>query len=172
MLKKLLIVFTFTLTYFFTGCAGRYGIPHHTVHQISEYQHLYIATARSVKLKPLTHAVASQGTFIAGEVVDLGVPKIERVGGSSQYGYYGSFHKYCILHVPIHDTSSPNEITQKIVGIHFLYPEPADHHISEGDLIVIKASSQVPDRENLIFRADFVRNLSTDWRTYKLPLTE
>ena len=171
MFRKLLVNVVIMLTFYFTGCAGRYGIPHHTAHQISRYQHLYTATAKSIEVNPILLSVFEhpKGAFIAGKVASLGVPKIERVGGKSEYGYYGSFHKYCVMTVSIRHQRETTEVS---MGIQFLYPEPADHHLSVGDLIVVKISSQVPHRESIILRGDFVRNISQDWKTYKLPLTK
>ena len=148
------------------------GIPLHTAYNISQYQHLYTANAKSVEIKPISYTVIEKGAFIGGKVAYLGVPKVDWVGGDSQYGYADSFHKYCIMTVTVLDSENPGKTIEFPAGILFWYPEPANQDISEGDLIVIKISSQVPHRESIMFRADFVRNLSQDWKTYKLPLTQ
>ena len=166
MFRKLLIGAAIMLTGYFTGCiTGRYGIPHHTAYQISQYQHLYTATEKSVKRK-LISANLAKDQFVVGEIAFLGTPEIERGG------VIRTIRTSCGLNVYFSDVSISTKIVDVPIGILFRYPEPEDHHISVGDLIVVKLDRHIPNRRSVLFHADFVRNLSMDWRTYKLPLTK
>ena len=167
MFRKLLFGATIMLTCYFTGCAGRYGIPHHTSYQLSEYQHLYTATQKSVERK-LISANLSKGRFVVGKIVTLGTPEIE------EGGYIRTVYETCTLSVYYVDKSVSAEagVVEIPMGISFYYPTPQTHHISEGDLIVVKLGRHIPNREYIFFYCNYVRNLSTGWRRYELPLTQ
>ncbi len=152
------VVLSIVFICYSTGCAIT------PKYQLSEYQHLFTATSEAVKRKPIP-ANLEKGAFVVGKIVKLDIPDVG-------YDYITETahmeHWWCDLSIYYPSVDDEGVIKVLFSGIR----QPRDYEVAVGSLIIVRMRSWIPDRvvKNM-FRVEYVRNLSFDWSSYRLPLT-
>ena len=159
---KLFTILLFLLI-FITHLAGCVG--YHTM-SVAQYKHLYTATEERIKINKIS-ANLNRGELVVGRITGLDFPEADTIWGRTEL-----FHGYCHLRIYFQNEDE-STIEAKTITIFFTYPRlPADYEVSEDDIILVKMGLRIQDRKyRNWFRAAYVRNLTKDWRRYKLPLT-